>query len=95
MADLQTIESLQARNLELEQDRQVVKDIFIKLAKALDLYPLPEDGRVIAKIIRVIPGMMIMSQTRPGEFEQKFSFFKDLLPIIEKFNTEDENSSQQ
>ena len=73
---------------EKNQEIQLIKKIVQQGAQVLGLDKAPPEKINGAYIIKRLGPLFMREMTAPGTLEKQFSFFKELLPLIEKYKDE-------
>ncbi|MDD5006518.1 MAG: hypothetical protein PHS33_08495 [Candidatus Omnitrophica bacterium] len=76
------------RLIKLETERRKLAEAAYKAMKALNLYPLPEPDKMKLQLIKTLPGLISQFTIDPKGLQEKFSFFNEILPIIEEIANE-------
>lgn len=77
---------LMQENLEYKSDIKKLYQGYVKLLKAINCWPLPEDtGTMFRKATALLPSIIIKATTDPKGLKQQFSFLDDIQPIMEKY----------
>ena len=78
--------ALRQQLAQLVQERETIKRVILQAAKTLNLDP--KDPNLATRLIKLVPKLMTKAMINPQDFEDSFSFFAELMPIIEKFTSE-------
>lgn len=72
---------------EQEERRTIVRNIK-RAMQVLGLYPTPPDGNVKKAAVKAITSLTSQLVVNSKALEEKFSFFQELAPIIDKYKDE-------
>ncbi len=88
VSDAEKVIYLEAALKREQEERKAIIDTLKKALSVLGLFPVPNEKEIKKVAIKSISSLATQFITNPKGVEQKFAFFADIMPIVEKYKDE-------